>query len=298
VLGVSVAVALLASSVGAVRLATPGRQSVDGVTERSETFVDTHRGTPAVPPAHLKAKKTRTLKTLIWYPSAVRGRLPLIVFAHGCGGNARDDEPLLREWAAAGTVVAAPNFPISSVPTPGVACVSDTVNQPGDVSFVISQVLALDRARHGLGHIVDRSHIGVAGHSLGGVTTLGVAFRSCCRDRRITAAIAFAGTPLLRGTDFRGIRTPLLLVHGDADPTVRYSASAASFNKAEGPHYLLTIIGGTHGSYLETTNAAFPAVLHATLDFWAGYLRSDRVALDRLASDAVIPGTTSLQTGM
>lgn len=295
--------ALVLSAVAAVTVvpasnaaASTGAQGgTGGATVRTVTFVDTSRATPALTEPRRSAKNTRTLKTTIWIPTHPRGPYPLIAFAHGCGGSARDYDSLLQAWAAAGYVVAAPAFPVSSLHSPGVACVTDISSQPGDISFVISRVLALDRARHGLGHIVDRAHIGVAGHSLGGVTTLGVAFRSCCRDHRITAAISFAGTPLIRGTDFHGVVTPLMLVHGDADQTVNYSASTTAFAKAVGPRDLLTILGGMHSGYLGGDDPASQAVLRATLDFWAGYLRGDSAALARLHSDAVVPGGTTLQ---
>ncbi len=292
---VMVVVAALAAATVSATASTSSPAASSGATLRIVTFVDRTRGTPAVAEPRRSAQKSRTLKTTIWLPSHPSGPYPLIVFAHGCGGRAADYASLLQGWAAAGYVVAAPDFPVSSLHTPGVACVTDIANQPGDVSFVIGRVLALDRAPHGLGRLIDRAHIGVAGHSLGGVTTLAVAFRSCCRDPRISAAIAFAGTPLIRGTDFRGISTPLLLVHGNADQTVNYSASVAAFAKAEGPRDLLTIVGGMHSGYLGGTDPVSQAVLRATLDFWAGYLRSDTAALARLSADAVIPGATTLQ---
>jgi dienelactone hydrolase len=291
-LSIVVAVLVVPMSSAAASTRTQGPS---GVTVRTVTFVDTSRATPAVTEPRRSAKASRTLKTTIWIPARPGGPYPLIAFAHGCGGSARDYDALLQAWAAAGYVVAAPDFPVSSLHSPGVACVTDTASQPGDISFVISRVLALDRARHGLGHIVDAAHVGVAGHSLGGVTTLGVAFRSCCRDRRITAAISFAGSPLIAGTDFRGVATPLMLVHGDADQTVSYSQSRAVFAKAVGPRDLLTILGGMHSGYLGGGDPVSQAVLRATLDFWAGYLRGDPAALARLPSDAVVPGATTLQ---
>jgi dienelactone hydrolase len=287
-------VAVVASSSAAASTATQAGPS--GVTVRTATFVDTTRSTPAVAEPHRNARNSRTLKTTIWLPAHAGGPYPLIAFAHGCGGSARDYAPLLQAWAATGYVVAAPDFPVSSLHSSGVACITDIASQPGDISFVISRVLGLDGARHGLGHVVDHAHIGVAGHSLGGVTTLGVAFRSCCRDRRIAAAISFAGTPLIRGTDFRGVATPLLLVHGDADQTVNYSASVTAFEKATGPRDLLTILGGMHSGYLGGDDLVSEAVLRATVDFWGGYLRGDSAALARLGSDAVIPGATTLQS--
>jgi dienelactone hydrolase len=161
---------------------------------------------------------------------------------------------------------------------------------------VITSMLKLDAGKRGLGGIIDHDHIGVAGHSLGGVTTLGVAFRSCCRDKRIDAAIALAGTPLIRGTDFKGIDTPLMLVHGDADRTVQYEASISSFHRAQGPRFFITVLGGMHGGYLDGTDPASQAVQRATTDFWWGELNGDTTALADLPAHAAVPGVTTLQT--
>lgn len=292
-----VAAILVAAGATAALVSGPaGAVSGVGVATRTVTFVDHTRGTPSLPAAHLPARNTRTLSTTLWYPTG-HGRFPLIVFGHGNGSNAHRYEPLLRAWADQGYVVAAPDFPVSSKPAPGVASVSDVSNQPGDLSFVISQVLALDRANHGLGHIVDGAHIGAAGHSLGAVTTLALVFRPCCRDRRVSAAISLSGTPLIVGTTFRGIRTPVLFVHGDADQTINYSASAVAFQRAAGPKFLLTILGGGHDSYLAAGDVAGAAVVRATIDFWDAYLKHDAGAVARLASDAAVPSLTTLQSG-
>jgi dienelactone hydrolase len=268
------------------------------IATREVTFVDHSRPTLAVPTAQLPASKSRSLHTTIWYPTGSTGRFPLIVFAHGNGGTGKAYEPLLSAWAAAGYVVAAPDFPVSSHGLASLAGVSDVQNQPGDVSFVITRVLALDRAKGGLGRIIDRTRIGVAGHSLGAVTTLGIAFRSCCRDKRIDAAISLSGTPLLHGTDFKGIRTPLLLIHGDADPTVNYAGSVSAFRRANQPKFFLTLVGAGHGDYLASLpnhEAVSIAVLHSTIDFWDGFLKGNAARIAQLELDAFVPGRTTLQ---
>jgi dienelactone hydrolase len=288
----------LAAALPASAASTPTRgPSDDGVEQRRVSFVDRTRETPAVSEPKQAKQDHRTLRTTIWYPSA-EGTYPLVVFAHGCNGHGTDDEGILRGWAAAGYVVAAPDFPISSLGTPGNACTSDVAHQPDDVSFVITSVLKLDRKKggDGLGGIVDRDHIGIAGQSLGAVTTLGTAFRSCCYDKRLDAAISYAGTPLIQVTDFKPMTTPLLLVHGDADPRVRHSASQSAFNRAKGPRYLVTVLGGGHGTHLDQSTEVGAAVQRTTIDVLDGYLKDDAAAIDRIQTDAVIPGATALQS--
>jgi dienelactone hydrolase len=194
-------------------------------------------------------------------------------------------------------VVAAPAFPVSSHDGGNdVIGISDVANQPGDVQFVLDRVLALSRHKGFLYHRIDSHHIGVAGHSLGAITTLGVAERSCCRDRRVDAAIALSGTPLIAGTDFAGKAPPLLLVHGTADMTVPYAGSTLSYSRAAPPKYLLTVVGGHHSDYLGPKGVPGSAdVARATLDFWDACLRGNRAALARLPQDAT-PGATTMQS--
>src|SRR5262245_48510980 len=75
----------------------------------SERSVDATRSTPEskAGPAH----DSRTLVTRIAYPSPLQGKHPLIVFAHGLGGNPARHTDLMTAWAKAGYIVAAPAFP-------------------------------------------------------------------------------------------------------------------------------------------------------------------------------------------
>jgi len=120
------------------------------VSTTTMTFVDTSRSTP--PWNGMPARPSRTLVTSIWYPAKSGsanhpGPYPLIVFAHGLGGSPQDYRTLLTAWAAAGYVVAAPLFPLSSSETPGGPDGGDIGNQPGDMSFVIDQMLKASAPR-------------------------------------------------------------------------------------------------------------------------------------------------------
>ena len=104
------------------------------------------------------------------------------------------------------------------------------------MSFVLGRVLRLARTDRSLRRTVDRHDVGIAGHSLGAITTLGLALNTCCHDRRVEAAVAFSGLqlPFPPGTPYAGRIPPLMLVHGDKDGTVPYAGSTQIYAKAPG----------------------------------------------------------------
>src|SRR6476469_7805203 len=69
------------------------------------------------------------------------GPHPLIVFAHGFALTPGTYSRLLRAWTRAGYVVAAPVFPLEDANAPGGPDESDLINEPQDVSVVISRLL-------------------------------------------------------------------------------------------------------------------------------------------------------------
>jgi dienelactone hydrolase len=261
-----------------------------GVT--TETFVDTTRPTPKS--GDVAARPERTIETVIYYPATDgerpdrdAGPYPLVVFSHGLGATPQLYEDVLVRWAAAGYVVAAPVFPLSNAQAPAGPDGGDVVNQPGDVSFVIDEVIEAAAGEGALAGMVDGDHVGVAGHSNGAITTLGLVGGPCCRDERVDAAIAIAGT----GGGFPGgigeiaDGPPLLLVHGTEDPLIPYEGAVDAFNEARGPKGLLTIVEGDHGSYLGDGGPGFDEMMGATSDFFAVFLRGDAAALARLPGD-------------
>jgi dienelactone hydrolase len=220
----------------------------------------------------------------------------LIVFAHGFDSNLNGYQALLTQWAASGYVVAAPLFPLTVDDAAGGPDLADFANQPADLSFVITQVLD-ESARSGdpLSGLVDPHHIGAAGHSLGGVTILGLVANTCCTDSRVDAAVVMSGDAISFPTgsvDF-GSAPPLLFVHGSADPAVPYSSSIIAFNSAHAPKGLLTIRGGDHGSPVRASGIAFPSVVRTTVGFFNRYLKGQSGGVADLASD-VSEGNTTL----
>jgi predicted dienelactone hydrolase len=202
------------------------------------------------------------------------GVFPLVVFSHGLTASGPAYEGRIREWARAGYVVAAPTFPLSSGPG---GVLGDYVHQPADVSFVIDELLDLPADDPLAGHL-DAEAIGAAGHSLGAITTIGLAFNSCCADDRIDAAIEISGLGMPFGDGTWDMdRTPLLAIHGAKDRLVPVRGSDTLFADAPGPAAYLRFPEGDHTSFLITEGALVDDVVIAFLDL---HLRGEEGALD------------------
>ena len=280
----------------------------------TETFVDTGRPTPSN--GTYAGSPVRTIRTLILYPTKgapgpldhpngtpLGGRFPLVVFAHGNSSDGPDNEPLIRQWAAAGFVVAAPTFPLSSLGAPGGDDVGDYIHQPGDVSFVISQILhRSSKSSVPYRQIVDPHEIGVVGHSLGAITVLGAVYNSCCRDPRIKAAVSIDGIelPYPQGQYFGKKSEPLLVVHGTADQTIPYAASQKIYADAQPPKFFVTLIGAPHTSFHQANDLQSPSgpwepvIVASVTDFFDHYLKGQPRWLEHLRDHAAVPGVSTL----
>jgi prepilin-type processing-associated H-X9-DG protein len=216
---------------------------------------------------HLARGSERPLPTSIWRPTAA-GDYPLILFSHGLGATPHDYEELLTGWARAGFVVAAPAYPHT---TAGVADFNpvDVFNQPADASYVITQVVQ----RLGI-----TGPIAAAGHSAGGVTTLGL-FAS--RDDRLEAGVVLAGRQIF-ATPLTGSPAPLLFVHGRRDKTIAYADGHAAYDAVTWPKAFLTVTDGGH----TTTGRELDVVERTSTDFWRWSLYRDAAAESRLTADA------------
>jgi len=224
----------------------------------------------------LSRGKDRPLPTTVWYPATGRGPFPVIVFSHGLTARPGDYAGLLTRWARAGFVVAAPAYPHTSG---GVAHfdVADLLNQPADASYVLTRVLALDgKAGDPLRGRIDRVRVAAAGHSAGGITTLGMLRGT--RDDRLTAAVVLAGRQALPGS-FTGPAVPVLFVHGKLDRTIPYADGLAAFRAVPWPRAMLTLPTAGH---VVLSGADFDLIVNATTDFWRWRLYGDAGAGRRL----------------
>jgi predicted esterase len=229
----------------------------------------------------------RSLETVVRYPAA-GSSYPLIVFGHGFALTPARYAGLLRAWTEAGYVVAAPLFPLGNAAAPGGPNEADLINQPKDMSFVITRLLALN-ARIGkvLSGKIDSSRIAIAGHSDGAETALAVAYDHRFRDPRVAAAIVLSGAALPGMGAFPLDGPPLLAVQGTADPINAPSNSAGFFR--------LALVGASHLPPYTDQQPQLGIVERATTAFLDHYLKgrplrafeqtAQRPGLTRLSAD-------------
>lgn len=251
----------------------------------TRTFVDSTR--PTSDPVGPLDSPSRTLVTDLYVPDT-DGPVPTIVLAHGLSGGRTKFTELAGQWAEAGYLVVVPDFPLTSAGVPDGPRLADFVNQPGDLSFLITSVVALagtpDSPVEGR---VDAEEIGVAGFSLGAVTVYGLAFNSCCRDERIEAVVAMSGLLLPFDGEYDVAGVPLLVLHGDADTNIPFGRGHDAYEEADPPKFFVTLRGAGHSPpYEDAPSPHDGAVCDLTIDFWDAYLLDDPAAAERLSAYA------------
>ena len=213
---------------------------------RVETFVDASRATPPHPEGTDPGAPDRTLTTTLYVPRG-KGRFPLVLFSHGTATDAASYDMLLRRWARAGYIVAAPAYPRTSRLAAGGPDLTnaDRDEQPADASFVLDRVLALRR----LHDRIAARHIVAAGHSLGAYTTF---------------LLAYGGAVAIRASTPRS-RSPASGTGSAVSPTTRLHRRCSSctptttrrsptgfsvdaFEAATGPRWLVTLVSDPAGS--------------------------------------------------
>jgi len=265
------------------------------------TVVDPTRGVAAR--GGTPAAAARALPLTIRYPAAAgaasavdvpdaparRGPRALVLFAHGLALADHTYPRFLHDLAAAGFVVADPEFPLSSGALSGPAR-SDPVEQAADLAFVAGQLLDPATRPEPLRAVDFADHLAVIGHSDGGITAAGFAANSCCADPRVGAVVVLAGAlGRFSGGWFTTASPPLLVMHGTADETNPVSSSQGVYAASPGPKRFVLVEGGSHIGAFED-DASRPAVVTLVADFLRASIAGDAAANARLDADSNVPG--------
>ncbi|RBQ17191.1 alpha/beta hydrolase [Spongiactinospora rosea] len=199
-------------------------------------------------------------------PAGRKGTLPLVVLSPGFTLSRASLTGLAEELASHGYVVAGIDHVHESHGTslPGgrlagcVACVEQEADirkfgdkavrsRQADVSFVLDRLLGRRPVWNGA-RLIDRSRIGMAGHSLGGAA----ASWTMLRDKRVLAGINMDGAFHVPVPE-AGLKGPFMLMGAGEvhEPGGRDTTWARDYARMTGWKRWITVEGGDHGSFTD-----------------------------------------------
>jgi dienelactone hydrolase len=272
-----------------------------------------HRRMTFLEPAHTgpagQVLDQRALVIVIWYPLArssagsppARGPFPLLVFAPGFMQCGLPYEDLLRAWAGAGYVVAVVNFPRTDCSVGAAAYEPDLINQPEDMSYTLSTLLALSAAPHDtLSGLLSQREVAAVGQSDGGDTVAALAADTCCTDHRLKAVAVLSGQewPTMPGRYFGNPAPPMLFVQGTAD-TINVPSTSLQLYRADQARarYYLDLFGANHMIPYMGTNPVERLVARVTLAFFDRYVLGQAGALAAMTREGNVSGIAALVSG-
>ncbi len=190
------------------------------------SLVDNSRSTS--PSGDYPGANSRTLLTRIWYAQDVSEPQPLVFYSHGFMSTRIGGKFLAEHLASHGYVVAAVDFPSTNFESSGPQLAIDVVNQPGDASFIISNLLQRNtKPNDVLYKHIDPNRIAAVGMSLGGMTTTLLGYHHNWRDPRISVAVSVAGpSAMFSKRFFQNNSIPFLMLATPTDAMVSFDENA------------------------------------------------------------------------
>lgn len=251
---------------------------------------------------------------------------PVVLFSHGLGGTYAAGTDWAEAWAGAGIATIHIQHAGSDegvwkgavgqdrlAVLRGAATGAQLAARVADVRFILD---AIDARRGEVMAggcrlaIIDRTRVGMAGHSFGAVTTQALAGQrfatgAMARETRIKAAIAFSPSPARQLGDvesFGAVTIPFMSVTGTADIVPMLDRTSAADRTRPyaamppGAKSLLVLDGADHSILGGRTPRRAPAqgdarikalVASATTAFWRVHLLGDKTMSGGLPSDAL-----------
>ncbi|MEM9944014.1 MAG: hypothetical protein AAF939_20820, partial [Planctomycetota bacterium] len=265
-------------------------------------------------------KRDKDLQLRITFPKEGE-QFPLIVWSHGASGTKDNYQPIVRHWVSHGYVVIAANHsdsralrPIDPTKRLGEATFRDWENRPEDVRFILDSIASLQRDIPKLDNKINRSVIGVGGHSfgahtaqlVGGTQTKGfTGERKSHADKRPKAFLLISPQgrgPQLDEKSWAELHRPALVVTGSNDggrngQDHTWRLDPFEFSPPKDKHLLfiedayhgfggITGISGMGNSGPENPNHV-AYVQSTTTAFWDAYLKNDSAAKLALAKSKI-----------
>ena len=255
------------------------------------------------------------------------GPWPVVIFSHGLGGTREGGSVWGDAWADAGFVVIHVQHTGSDLDAVRKVTITftdqralRTLATPGqlitrllDVSFVLNEIEKRHSAKQDLWHLARPTQVGLAGHSFGAHTTMGMAGQRYpgfegVSEPRLASFIAFSPTVPMVGSAqraFERLSRPVLSITGTRDSDVAGVGATPEKRKAvfaalpSGDKAHLVLMDADHMTFAgqvgsaaeivprESITRELQAEHHArvsaiTTDWWRATLQADSQARSRL----------------
>ena len=224
--------------------------------------------------------------------------LPLVLFAPGYLQYYSDYSVLLDSLVNAGYVVIGMNFPLNDPSSVGGPDENDILNNPKDMSSVISWALDENQSPASpLYKLINPNEIVATGQSDGGETALALSYNSCCISDHLAATVIFSSAELstFPGTYFpAGQDLPLLVIQGTSDPINPQSLSQQIYTSAPPPKYYLSLIGADHLVAYQTSSDYERVVASVTSGFIHAYVLKQSSYLALMTTSGNVAGVSQL----
>jgi len=226
----------------------------------------------------------------VWEPDQrTNARQPVIFFSHGFHGCSTQSKFLMRAFAKAGYIVFAPNHhdatcnngdqsildkPQVSLRKPLRWTEATFRNRADDFSKVIA---ALKRDRQWNGRI-NWNEMGLAGHSLGGYTVLGMSGAwPGWRIGGVKATLALSPYvgPYLHRDALRHLEAPVMYQGGTRDifVTPKVRRPGGGYDLSKGPKYYVEFLGAGHLTWTDLGLFTRTRISEASVAFMDCYVR-------------------------
>jgi predicted dienelactone hydrolase len=254
----------------------------------------------------------------VWMPAgaAPAAGFPLVVFSHGFGGCNTQSVFLMDSLANAGYLVVAPNHADAGCGKARQARAGRHPQEPfqkagewsdatykdrlADIEAVLDAVLS---AKSFQGLHVDASRAGIAGHSLGGYTALGIAGAwPSWKDSRVKAILALSpySEPFLVKNDLGHLKVPVMFQGGTLDfgvsPVV--SGPGGAYDRTSAPKYYVEFQGAGHLAWTGLNPRFHDIIDRYSVAFFDRYLKGNSGQLAALFEQARPSGVSSLRREM
>ena len=234
------------------------------------------------------------LKVTVWSAPAARSAQPVIFFSHGFHGCATQSRFLMEAMAADGYIVLAPNHRDATC-NGGESSWTEKAAVPlgrpdeweastyRDRAEDFRRLVEAGKAEERLRGRIDWSHLGLAGHSLGGYTVLGIGGgwpSWTLPGVKAVLALSPYAQPFVVQRTLGGLSVPVMYQSGTLDfgVTPALHRVSGAFDQSPSPKYFVEFEGAGHFAWTNVGRADRDGIVAYSLAFLDRYVKGSPAA--------------------